>query len=156
MWGGGTTEYALDALDAAVRGIHYTCPVPSSIALPMIHVADLISGMLLLMETPEEKITPACRGVAMAGFSFTPAVLFEEILKHYPTFSYSYDDTSNPSVTLFAHTWPDTLSPDEAHECLGFTASNLLSATVESVLHGHLARKSVAEEDEGNRSTEDK
>ena len=141
VWGGGTTEYALDALDAAAKGVHYMCPVPPSVALPMIHVADLIAGMLLLMEAPVEKLTPACRGVAMAGFSFTPAELFEEIQKHYPTFSYSYDETSNPSVALFANTWPDSLSAEEAQVCLGFTAANLLSATVESVLQGHLSRR---------------
>mmetsp|Transcript_1686 Transcript_1686/g.3146 ORF Transcript_1686/g.3146 Transcript_1686/m.3146 type:complete len:231 (+) Transcript_1686:445-1137(+) len=140
MWGGGTTEYALDALDAAVKGTHYTCPVHADEYLPMIHVDDLIAGMLLLMEAPEDKIPAICRGVAMAGFSFTPATLFDEIRKHYPSFSHSYDETSNPSISLFSRTWPDTLSPAEAHECLGFMATKPLGVTVASVIEGHVQR----------------
>jgi nucleoside-diphosphate-sugar epimerase len=142
MWGGGTTEYALDALDAAVKGSHYTCPVNADEFLPMIHISDLISGMLLLMEAPEDRIPSACRGVAMAGFSFTPAILFDEIKKYYPSFSYSYDDKSNPSIALFSKTWPDTLSPVEAQECLGFTASKLLGDTMKNVIEGHVNRMS--------------
>lgn len=141
MWGGGTTEYALDALFSAVKGEHYTCPVPYDESLPMIHVADLIAGMLLLMETAEDQIPSQCRGVAMAGFSFTPDILFQEIRKHFPSFSHSYDLTSNPSVTLFAKTWPDSLCAEEAQRCLDFRASCMLSHTVQSVLQGHAARQ---------------
>lgn len=138
-WGGGTTEYALDALLAAVKGNPYICPVPPSEPLPMIHISDLVAGMLLLMKAPESAFE-SCRGVAMAGFSFTPAMLFDEIKKHYPSFSYSFDERSNPSVALFAKTWPDSLSAVEAEECIGFVARMELQSTVQDILESHMKR----------------
>ena len=43
-WGGGTTEYALDALFAAAKGETFVCAVPENEQLPMIHSDDLIEG----------------------------------------------------------------------------------------------------------------
>jgi len=133
-WGGGTTEYALDAMQAASSGVHYVCPVPGETLLPMIHADDLIRGMIALMDTDPEKMPAECRGMAMAGFSFTPIMLFKEIRKYYPKFTFSFDSESNPNVAKFAHTWPDTLSPHEAADINGFAAQKTLAETVRDVI----------------------
>mmetsp|Transcript_22134 Transcript_22134/g.32231 ORF Transcript_22134/g.32231 Transcript_22134/m.32231 type:complete len:336 (+) Transcript_22134:92-1099(+) len=142
VWGGGTTEYALDALAAAVRGEHYVCPVSPDVKLPMIHSSDLIEGMLKLMQSPPSKFPPNCRGTALAGFSFTPAELFEEIKKHYPDFSYSYDPESNPSIANFSVTWPDSLCHWEAIDRIGFLASTDFPTTVKHIIEAHQERQS--------------
>lgn len=133
-WGGGTTEYALDAMQAASSGAHYVCPVPGETLLPMIHSDDLIRGMIALMNTDPQRMPAQCRGMAMAGFSFTPIMLFKEIWKYYPNFTYTFDSNSNPNVAKFARTWPDTLSPHEAADINRFVARNTLTETVRDVL----------------------
>ena len=45
IWGNGTTEYALDALLAASKGVPFVCPVDPDVKLPMIFVDDLMRGL---------------------------------------------------------------------------------------------------------------
>ena len=47
-WGGGTTEYALEALQAASKGEAFACPVSPDVTLPMIFVDDLMRWLLAL------------------------------------------------------------------------------------------------------------
>ena len=37
-WGGGTTEYALDAIQAAARRLPYVCPVPPTEQVPLLSI----------------------------------------------------------------------------------------------------------------------
>ena len=93
-WGGGTTEYALDALHAASKGEFYICPVAEHERLPMIHSADLIEGLLALMSAPEETFPfEKLGGIPIAGFSFSPSDLFSIIVKQIPSYDgkFSYD-----------------------------------------------------------------
>mgnify|MGYP001219280070 CR=1 FL=1 len=46
-WGGGTTEYALEAIKCAAARGAYECPVALHTTLPMILADDLIAGMEL-------------------------------------------------------------------------------------------------------------
>ena len=64
LWGNGTTEYALDALEAAAngalpgetyRGAPFVCPVDPEVTLPMIYVDDLMRGLLSLQDAPEAR-----------------------------------------------------------------------------------------------------
>lgn len=136
-WGGGTTEYALDAMAAAVAKQHYVCPVPLHVPLPMIHIDDLISGMIALMQCGcKEKY----RGYALAGFSFTPLELFTELQKHYPNFTYEHDEAANPNVAKFAELWPDSLSTSEAQSGINHCAQHNLASTVADIISAHQGR----------------
>ena len=86
-WGAGTTEYALDAIKAAVLGEVFKCPVPVDKDLPMIYSDDLVKGLIALMEAPGEKLKEPENGYSICGFSFSAARLFEELKgKYFPDF----------------------------------------------------------------------
>ena len=136
-WGGGTTEYALDAMAAAVAKQHYVCPVPLHVSLPMIHIDDLIVGMVALMQCRNKE---TYRGYALAGFSFTPLILFEELQKHFPNFTYEYNEHVNPNVAKFAQLWPDSLCREEAHARINFLAQRGLADTVSDIISAHQGR----------------
>jgi threonine 3-dehydrogenase len=140
VWGGGTTEYALDAILSAVKGEHYVCPIREDVLLPMIHSEDLIRGMIALMNSPQESFLPHCRGVALAGFSFTPKQLFDELVTYFPNFTYSFDSESNPQAAVFAVTWPDTLCPDEGATHINFRAQRNFQETVKEIVESHQKR----------------
>ena len=140
VWGGGTTEYALDAMLSAVKGMAYRCPVGEGVCLPMIHATDLIEGMIALMTTPSDAFLPHCRGVALAGFSFTPAELFAELRGYFPDFSFSYDLDGNSQAAAFAMAWPDTLCAEEAERHIGYKARNDFQTTVRDIVSAHKTR----------------
>eukprot|EP00048_Salpingoeca_helianthica_P020818 m.8701 g.8701 ORF g.8701 m.8701 type:complete len:337 (+) comp5270_c0_seq1:123-1133(+) len=135
-WGGGTTEYALDALMAAARHTPYICPLPLDTMLPMIHVADLVSGLIALMNTPRASLLEPEGGYTLAGFSFTPKDLFSTINELAPAlnFSYTIDLTRNPHAQHFAALWPDTISPTAAARDLAFLSRMDMRATVSAIL----------------------
>jgi threonine 3-dehydrogenase len=135
-WGSGTTEYALDALMAAARKQPYVCPLPLDAKLPMIHVVDLIAGLMALMNAPRASLCEPQHGYTLAGFSFTPAELFSTITETRPDlhFSFSVDLTRNPHAQRFAALWPDTISPTAAARDLSFVAHLDMRATVAAIL----------------------
>lgn len=143
-WSGGTTEYALDALYAAVKGEKYVCPIPRGVKLPMIHVEDLTLGMVLITRAPREVLREAQCGYCLAGYSFSPEELFEEIQKHFSEFSFSFDRKLNEHAANFAETWPNSLSGLEAERDFGFSAAYDLKSTVEAVLESHLLRSTAS------------
>jgi threonine 3-dehydrogenase len=133
-WGGGTTEYALDALMAAHRNQHYICPIPENVKLPMIYIDDLVKGMILLDRCPKDLLLEKQYGYNLSGFSFSPRQLFDEIQKHIPGFTYSFDETLNPFAATFAQLWPDSLSRMEAFRDFNFQSEILLEETVQKIL----------------------
>jgi len=142
-WGGGTTEYALDALHAASKGEDYVCPVPETERLPMIHSADLIEGLVALMTAPAETFPfEKLGGVPIAGFSFSPSELFSLIVKKIPSFQkkFSYDETANPSIADFSKKWPNSLDASEAASHINFCATRSIEETVDDILAAHHER----------------
>ena len=140
-WGAGTTEYALDALMAAARRQPYICPLPLDACLPMIHVADLVRGLVALMTAPRAALREPEGGYTLAGFSFTPGQLFATICRLAPQlqFQHSVDLSLNPHAQHFAALWPDAISAAEAARDLAFTAERDLENTVGAILATFLA-----------------
>ena len=101
IWGNGTTEYALDALLAASKGVPYVCPVELDVKLPMIFVDDLMRGLISLQEAKEEQLIEPQHGYCVPGLSFTPNELFAEIQTHFPDFQVTVD--LNKNMNDFAH-----------------------------------------------------
>lgn len=136
-YGKGTTEYALDAILAAAKGeLPYECPIPLDCKLPMVHVEDLVEGLISLQDAPRENLKEPEAGYNMAGFSFTPAELFEAISEAAPElqFSYTINLEKNPNALNFARLWPDSLSDEEGIRDLQFKAFYDLRSTVNDVL----------------------
>jgi threonine 3-dehydrogenase len=144
-WGGGTTEYALDAILAAHEGRHYVCPVSADTQLPMIYIDDLTRAILAISFAAKDSLMAVQSGYTISGFSFSPNDLFSEIRKMYPEFEYSFDTSANPHAADFAETWPDSLCSSDAMSDFGFQASFGLSDTIRIILTAHQERKKNAE-----------
>mmetsp|Transcript_52463 Transcript_52463/g.67281 ORF Transcript_52463/g.67281 Transcript_52463/m.67281 type:complete len:362 (+) Transcript_52463:41-1126(+) len=149
-WGDGTTEYALGAIkafhDAYQReGVpSYDCPVHDSSMLPMIHISDLVSGLVALMETHKSMLTEPTSGYSFAGFSFTPIELFDSLTLHFESknenkkveMNITYSPTA---AALFAELWPNSISGKEALRDLGWkpTAVVCLNDAIIRILSSH-------------------
>ncbi len=148
---------ALDACFAAAQSLPYVCPILASERLPMIHVADLVRGMLAAMQADLSSSSSSSGdgsggqrdnamlpwGFALAGFSFSPAELFDEIRKYHPDFVVAFDPAANPNMAAFAALWPDALDPAEARTGLGFSARYSLVSTVQDILNAHIERATL-------------
>lgn len=144
VWGNGTTEYALDALLAASKGLPYTCPVDPAVTLPMIVVDDLMRGLIALQEAEEEALAEPQHGYCIPGLSFSPNQLFSEIRKHRPDFEFTVD--LNDNMNQFAQLWPDELGTEEPLRDLGYAAQFGLCEMVEEVLAAHAERNKTTAE----------
>lgn len=143
-WGGGTTEYALDAIRCAVTNRPFVCPIPADAMLPMIDRADLIDGLVALMDAPRENLREPEGGYALAGFSFNPEQLFALIKQEHPHFQWSYD-ASGPAAR-FSKLWPDSISGEAAERDLGFKARFGFEETIQRILATQNARQSRVRE----------
>jgi len=151
VWGNGTTEYALDALLAAPHqqtkhnlptGGAYICPVDPDVRMPMVHVEDLMRGLVALQEADESALSEPEQGYCVPGLSFTPNELFAEIRKHHPGFGFRVELDAN--MNKFANLWPDDLSVVEPSRDLGYSPHVDLPAMVSRVLAAHEDRNYVA------------
>jgi len=144
VWGNGTTEYALDALLSAPHqqvkhglpaGGAYVCPIDPETRLPMVHVEDLMRGLVALQEADEARLVEPEQGYVVPGLSFTPNELFAEIRKHHPGFGYRVELDEN--MNKFANIWPDELSGVEPLRDLGYAPKVDLEGMVAKVLSSH-------------------
>ena len=139
-WGAGTTEYALDALKCASESKIFNCPVEEDVYLPMIWRDDLIKGLYALTIANKNKLIEPDGGYAMAGLSFTPIELFNEIKKRNDKFEYYVEKDiiklkSESPAAVFARLWVDYLTADEALRDLGFEAVNKdIGAIIDRIL----------------------
>jgi tRNA G18 (ribose-2'-O)-methylase SpoU/nucleoside-diphosphate-sugar epimerase len=151
-WGGGTTEYVLDAIKHAFGDMGsdaaWTCPVPLDARLPMIMRDDLVRGLIALMEAPRAQLREPEGGYCISGFSFTPAELFVAMEA-----SGSFPGWRPPAVTAdgaaarFARLWPDSVSAMEAARDLHFRAEtrgrSALGRAVVQIARAHAERRCV-------------
>lgn len=138
LWGNGTTEYALEALQAASWGQNYVCPLDLDVRMPMVWENDLMRGLLALMDAPAEKLCEPGRGYVMPGLSFTARELFEEIRKIVPEFKATQE--LDEIMNKFSKIWPDTLSSEEVSRDLGYSPRVGLAEMVQTVLAAHAKR----------------
>ena len=137
-WGGGTTEYALDAIQCAAAGRPFACPVPLDARLPMIHADDLVRGLLALADAPVAALRVPENGYTLAAFSFTPKELFAHLRTLAPAFDHALALDQNAAT--FAALWPDTLSSADAILDLAFCADLSFEETVAKIFAKHKAR----------------
>ncbi|MEM1321735.1 MAG: NAD-dependent epimerase/dehydratase family protein [Bacteroidota bacterium] len=108
--GGGTTDYAVDIFHYAVQGKAYECFLSSDTRLPMIYMPDAIRATLELMEAPKEQIQVRS-SYNLAGMSFTPAELSNEIRQFIPKFEVSYKPDFRQKI---ADSWSDSIDDTPA------------------------------------------
>jgi len=136
--GGGTTDYAIDIFHAALKGERYTCFLAEDEPLPMLYMDDAVRGTLELMEAPAKAITE--RGsYNLAGVSFTPREIAQEIRKHLPGFEIAYEPDFRQAI---ASGWPDSIDDSCARRDWNWAPRYDLAATVRDMLK-NLSPKSM-------------
>lgn len=114
--GGGTTDYAVDIFHKAVLEERFTCFLKEDTTLPMIFMDDAIRATLELMEAPKEAISIRT-SYNIAGTSFAPSALVEEIRKLYPNFEVEYKPDFRQDI---ASRWPKVIDDAPAKQDWGW------------------------------------
>ena len=110
--GGGTTDYAVHIFHQALQTKTYECFLSKDTALPMMHMEDAIRATIEIMHAPAEQIK--IRGsYNLAGISFTPQQIAEEIKKHIPDFTISYKSDFRQAI---ADSWPQSINELNAQQ----------------------------------------
>lgn len=131
--GGGTTDYAVDIFYQAKRSGSYSCFLREDTALPMMFMDDAIRATLTLMEAPRENLRIKS-SYNLAGISFTPKELAEEIQKHDPNFSIAYTPDFRQGI---ADSWPrsidDTYATEDWHWSAEYNLARMTQVMLENV-----------------------
>ena len=110
--GGGTTDYAVHIFHQALKTKSYECFLSNDTALPMMHMEDAIRATIEIMHAPAEQIK--IRGsYNLAGISFTPEQIANEIKKHIPDFTISYNPDFRQAI---ADSWPQSINDEFAQK----------------------------------------
>ena len=128
--GGGTTDYAIDIFHSALKGERYTCFLAPDESLPMLYMDEAVRATLELMEAPASSITE--RGsYNLAGLSFTPREIANEIRKHVPGFEIVYEPDFRQAI---ASGWPNSIDDNCARNDWGWQHKHDLARLVREML----------------------
>lgn len=134
--GGGTTDYAVHIFHEALKHKSYECFLSENTALPMMHMEDAIRATIEIMHAPAENVKIRS-SYNLAGISFTPAQIANEIKKHIPDFTISYKPDFRQQI---ANSWPKSILDNEAKKDWNWSAKYTLSSLCEDMLT-NLAQK---------------
>ena len=138
--GGGTTDYAVDIYHQALDKGSYNCFLKEDTALPMMYMPDAIRATLELMNADPEKIKIRS-SYNLAGISFTPKEIANEIKKHIPEFQISYQPDFRQDI---ADSWPMSIDDTAAQDDWGWVPYyDIASMTKDMLLHLKEARMSA-------------
>lgn len=124
--GGGTTDYAVDIFYHAKKHGKYTSFLSEDTALPMMYMKDAIRATIELMDADKERIKVRT-SYNLAGISFTPEILAEEIAKHINEFGIDYAIDYRQEI---ANSWPSSIDDSVAKEQWGWKPEYDLSKMV--------------------------
>lgn len=130
--GGGTTDYAVHIFHEALKNKKYECFLSANTALPMMYMDDAIRATITLMDAPTEKLTVRS-SYNLAGISFTPAQLANEIRRLIPGFDISY--TENDPRQAIADSWPKSIDDNYAENDWGWRPEFDLPKMVSDMLN---------------------
>jgi nucleoside-diphosphate-sugar epimerase len=128
--GGGTTDYAVDIYHKALKGEKFTCFLSEHTYLPMMYMDDAIQATLQLMDAPKEKITIRT-SYNIAGLSFSPAEIYQSIVKHYSNFEIEYQSDFRQAI---ADSWPNSIDDSKANVDWGWKPKFNLEAMTSAII----------------------
>ena len=118
--GGGTTDYAVEMFYEALRHKKYTCFLKEGTCLDMMYMPDALKAAIDLMEADSSKLKHR-NAFNITAMSFTPEDLANEIKKHIPEFTISYN--VDPIRQAIAESWPRKMDDSAAREEWGWRPS---------------------------------
>lgn len=110
--GGGTTDYAVDIYYKALENKTYECFLSENTGLPMMYMDDAIRATIQIMQAPQEQIKIRS-SYNLSAISFTPKEIAEEIKKHIPEFTITYNPDFRQKI---ADSWPSSIDDSRARE----------------------------------------
>ena len=114
--GGGTTDYAVHIYHEALKNKSYECFLSEQTELPMMYMHDALKATISLMDAPAEKVKIRS-SYNIAGMSFTPKQIADEIKKHIPDFTISYKTDFRQAI---ADSWPASIDDTYANKDWGW------------------------------------
>ena len=128
--GGGTTDYAVNIFHEAIKHAKYESFLSENTVLPMMYMPDAINATIQLMESPAKKLKIRS-SYNLAGISFSPKEISEEIKKHIPKFTISYKPDFRQEI---ANSWPKSINDINAQKDWGWKLNyNLKSMTSDMI-----------------------
>ena len=131
--GGGTTDYAVDIFYKAKAGQEFSCFLKQDTKLPMMFMDDAIRATIELMNADSKTLTVRT-SYNIAGCSFTPEQIAEQIQKHIPEFQISYNSDFRQAI---ADSWPNSIDDSVAKKDWGWSSQydlpKLVSIMLENV-----------------------
>ncbi len=114
--GGGTTDYAVHIYHEALNKGSYECFLSENTTLPMMYMDDAIKATMDIMESPAEKVKIRS-SYNIAGMSFSPKDVADEIKKIIPAFSITYKPDFRQTI---ADSWPQSIDDSPAAKDWGW------------------------------------
>jgi nucleoside-diphosphate-sugar epimerase len=114
--GGGTTDYAIAIYHKALQEGNYSSFLNKETKLPMMYIDDAIEATIKIMDAKPEAIKIRS-SYNLAGMSFTPNEVSEEIKKSIPNFEISYSPDFRQKI---ADSWPKSIDDSKAREDWGW------------------------------------
>lgn len=115
--GGGTTDYAIEIYNDAVKNGRYTCYLEKETPLDMMYMPDALAAIIDLMEASSYKLKNR-NAYNVTAMSLKPEDFAEEIKKHLPHFVIDYK--VDPVRQKIADSWPDSIDATAAKKEWGF------------------------------------
>lgn len=128
--GGGTTDYAVHIFHEAIKNKKYTSFLTRDTTLPMMYMTDAIKATLKIMQADSDKIKIRS-SYNIAGCSFSPEELANEIQSYIPDFKISYNKDYRQEI---ADSWPDSLEDSLAKEHWGWQAQYNMQELVKEMI----------------------
>lgn len=115
--GGGTTDYAIEIYEEALKNGRYTCYLEKGTSLDMMYMPDALTAILDLMEADASKLKHR-NAYNVKAMSVTPEDFAKEIQKHLPHFVMDYK--VDPVRQEIADSWPNSIDATAAKSEWGF------------------------------------
>ena len=129
--GGGTTDYAVEIFDQALRHKRYTCFLRRDTRLDFMYMPDAVDAMIRLMEAPASQLQFR-NAYNVTAMSITPAELAAEIRTQVPGFAIDYRiDRVRQSI---AESWPRSIDAGAARKDWGFAPQFDLASMTKDML----------------------
>ena len=128
--GGGTTDYAIEIFHDAINKKTYNSFLKEDTYLPMMYMPDAIRATIDLMHADADKLTVRS-SYNLNGMSFSPKEIADEIKKHIPDFTITYEPDSRQQI---ADSWPQSIDDTAAQKDWGWKPEYDLSAMTEDML----------------------
>ncbi len=128
--GGGTTDYAVDIFHQAIKTGSFESFLSQQTRLPMMYMADAIRATIELMTAPSDQVKIRS-SYNLAGISFSPKEIGEEISKHVPNFKMSYKNDFRQKI---ADSWPCSINDEYAQNDWGWKLKYNLQKMTEDMI----------------------